>query len=74
MRHPSECRAGAVTLATTLSFTKLATVTPPSGLASAQHAFTLEASQGGSPVPNLIFAQPFIVTVQYSDADIGGDE
>jgi hypothetical protein len=64
--------SGAVTLATTLSFTKVATVTPPSGMASAQHAFTLEASQGGSPVPNLVFAQPVTVTVQYSDADVVG--
>lgn len=64
--------SGAVNLATTLSFTKVATVTPPSGMASAQHAFTLEASQGGSPVPNLIFAQPVIVTVQYSDAEVAG--
>jgi hypothetical protein len=40
------------------------------GFAFAGHAFTLEARQGGDPVPGLAFGAPVTITVHYSDDDL----
>lgn len=70
--------AGAVTQPTTLVYTPRQTGSPPArndragaGVqAWAQHAFDLEAFQGGSPVEGFTFQSPVTITIHYTDADV----
>jgi hypothetical protein len=64
--------AGAVTETTMLVYTPVDTVTAPSGLIFARHAFDLNAYQGSTLVPGFVFSKPVTITIHYSDTDVAG--
>jgi predicted outer membrane repeat protein len=63
---------GAVTDATTLTYSPLSSVTPPSGLIFAGHAFVLDAYRSGLRLRDFAFQSPVTITIRYSNADANG--
>jgi thermitase len=62
---------GAVTETTQLAYTSMPTVTSsPSGLVFAGRAFRLEAYREGTLHSGLVFEDPIIVTIYYTEADV----
>ncbi len=62
----------AVTRTVTLNYTPVNSATAPAGFAFAGHAFDLRAYEGSNLLPSFTFAQPVIVTLHYTDADVAG--
>jgi hypothetical protein len=67
-----EFPGGAVDQSTALTITLSVPPTNPGGTSWARHGFVLEAGQGGHAVPELEFAHPVTVTINYTDVDLAG--
>lgn len=62
--------AGAVTETTTLVFTPIPSVTPPTSLLFAGHALDLEAYINGVLQPGFTFNLPISITITYADEEV----
>lgn len=64
--------AGAVENPITLLYTPAPTVTAPSGLGFAGHAFDLEGYTGEAPLPGLELQVPATITMSYTETEVAG--
>jgi len=64
--------AGAVAQSTAVTITLTTPPSNPAGFSWAEHAFVLEASQSGQPVPGLVFGSPVSAIIDYTDRDLAG--
>jgi YVTN family beta-propeller protein len=67
-----EVPGDAVSETISLVYTYLEEPSHPSAWHFANHAFTLEVFKGGQLQPDYAFARPLRVTIEYTDADLGG--
>ncbi len=64
--------ANAVTEPTTLLYQAVPSVSSPANLRFAQHAFTLDAFQGGVELSHFSFQQPISISIEYTDSEVTG--